>query len=336
MVVYKCLPCNFISNDSSNYKRHNKSKKHINNVLSNIPKNNDVKTHLNKSIKVVHELSSESARISENQRKVKKACKFCGISFTSMSNYNRHLKTCEERKTIMENEKLKTQLLEQKKEIQNQKKQLKEFKVEKDYYRDLINNYSKLGPKTFNSITYVMNKYANAPHIKKIEPEKIEYFQDINMTKVENIVSDYRNDRFVDFIINTIITLKKKDNPEDQSIWSTDSSRYNYLIKELLENEDSYWTIDKKGTKSQNYLIEPILKFIRKEIVKYNELACEALMNENLPKSRFSIITDTQRYGINIIKDIDDGILGAEIIRKMAKYFHHKSKNDNPLIEEIE
>ena len=97
-------------------------------------------------------------------------------------------------------------------------------------------------------------------------------------------------------------------------------------------------TIDKKGTKSKDYLIEPILKFIRKQIIKYNELAAEALMDDNLPKSRFSIITDTQQYGIGIIKDIDNGELSAEIIRKMAKHFHHKSKNGNgtPLIEEVE
>ena len=332
-----CKSCNYKTDKKGNINRHYKSKRHLRNTVTVIPEISEQKTTISESDEVDYNLENKSARISENQRKVKKSCKFCGISFTTMSNYNRHLKNCEERKTVQENEKLKAQLLEQKKEIQNQKKQLKEYKVEKEYYRELINNYSKLGPRTFNSITYVMNKYANAPHIERIEPEKIEYFQDINMTKVENMVSDYRNDRFVTFIINTIISLQKKENPEDQSIWSTDSSRYNYLIKELLENEGSYWVIDKKGTKSQDYLIEPILKFIRKEIVKYNELASDALMNENLPKSRFSIITDTQRYGIDIIKDIDDGNLSADIIRKMAKHFHHKSKNNNnPLIEEVE
>jgi len=215
-------------------------------------------------------------------------------------------------------------------------KQLREREVEVEYYKELITNYTKFGPKTFNSITYVMNKYSDAPHIQKIEPEKIEYFKNVNMKKVENIVSDYINNRLISFIVNTVISIHKKENPEDQSIWSTDSSRYNYVIKELLENEGSYWVIDKQGTKSKNYLVEPILKFIRKEIIKYNELASAALINEDLPKNRFSIITDTQRYGIDIIKEIDDGILSAEIIRKMAKHFHHKSKLDIPLIEEVE
>ena len=270
-------------------------------------------------------------------------CAFCDLQFTRSSSLMRHLSKCpkklESDKTKKLENKLKEKdlkLKENERILAEKEKQLKEHKTEKEYYKELINNYSKMGPKTFNSITYVMNKYENAPHIKKIEPEKIEYFQNINMTKVENMVSDYRNNRFVTFIINTITSIHKKDNPENQSIWSTDSSRYNYLIKELLENEGSYWIIDKKGEKSKDYLVEPILGFIRKEIIKYNELASEALINTNLPKLRFSIITDTQRFGIDIIKDIDDGEIAADIIRKMAKHFYHKSKNSTPLIEEVE
>jgi len=328
MLKYNCSHCNFYTNNRTDYYRHLKTIKHKNHGSPDVPKNIDIISSSKKEQDITYIENNDSTRFNEIQRKDEKTCKFCGISFTTSTNYNRHLKTCEERKTVQENEKLKAKIIEQ-------GKQIKEYKIEKEYYKKLIDNYSKLGPKTFNSITYVMNKYADAPHIEKMEPEKIEYFQDISMTTVENLVSDYRNNLFVDFIIKTIITMHKKDDPKDQSIWSTDSSRYNYLIKELLENEDSYWVVDIKGSKSKTYIIEPILRFIRKEIIKYNELASDAIIDTKLPKKRFSIITDTQRYGIDIIKDIDNGVLAADIIKKMAKHFYHKSKN-LPLIEEIE
>ena len=341
MPTYNCAPCAYSTKDMSNYKRHQKTKKHIMKLESLIPKNGVKKVVENKVIQSGTIAPQNTPKHPKTDKK-STFCAFCRLQFTRSSSLMRHISKCPSKIESDKTKELENRLkekdlkLKEKERILAEKdKQLKEQKVEKEYYKKLIDNYSKMGPRTFNSITYVMNKYENAPHIKKIEPEKIECFQNINMKTVENIVSDYRNNRLVTFIINTITSIHKKDNPENQSIWSTDSSRYNYLIKELLENEGSYWIVDKKGTKSKDYLIEPILKFIRKEIIKYNELASEALMDESLPKSRFSIITYTQQYGIEIIKDIDDGELSAEIIRKMAKHFYHKTK-PNPLIEEIE
>ena len=330
---YNCNLCNYSTNDNSHYNRHLKTKKHIRKSVPPIPKKSDENDGQNK---VIHASTVAPQNVPKRPKtgKIAYFCAFCQLQFTRSSSLTKHLTKCVHKLESDRITELESKLKDAKKEISSQKKEIDSHKVEKEYYKKLINNYSTLGPKTFNSITYVMHKYADAPHIKMIEPEKIECFQNINMKTVENMVSDYRNNRFVIFVINTIAGIHKKDNPEDQSIWSTDSSRYNYLIKELLENEGSYWTVDKKGNKSRDYLVEPILKFIRKEIVKYNELASEELMNDDLPKTRFSIITDTQRYGIDIIRDIDDGVLSAEIIRKMAKHFHHKK--DLPLIEEIE
>ena len=317
-MAFICKICDYETNKKGNINRHNKSKKHMANSVPIVLPKHVKKTGEN------NVMNRDTVRHNAPQCATKDdiTCEYCGITFTRSNGLSKHQNNC-----------AKKEVEKQKILLKEKEKQLKEQSVEKEYYKELIGNYSKFGPKTFNSITFVMNKYADAPHIKMIDPEKIECFQNIDMKKVEDMVSDYRNDRFVTFVINTIISLYKKENPEDQVIWSTDSSRYNYLIKELLENEDSYWVVDKKGTKSQNYLVEPILKFIRKEIIKYNELACDALANPNLPKSKFSIILDTQKYSIDIIKDIDDGILGDDIIKKMAKNFYHKN---NPLIEEIE
>ena len=52
---------------------------------------------------------------------------------------------------------------------------------------------------------------------------------------------------------------------------------------------------------------------------------------------RFAIITSTQRYGAEMIKEIDNGDLAKDIIKKLAKHLHHKASDiDLPLIEEID
>ena len=114
----------------------------------------------------------------------------------------------------------------------------------------------------------------------------------------------------------------------------TDANRYSYIIKELLESNDSYWIIDKKGIKSEKYLIDPILNFIKNKIIEYNDYAYEMMSDYDIHRDRKEIIIETQKHGCDLIKEIDDGILNKEIIKTLAKHIHHK--NTNPLVEEIE
>lgn len=353
MVEYNCQICNYKTSNKTNFSKHNKTKKHMDKcptvVLKNRVENfnpfkvNDMDNdeHISPHVSArKHEKTRENCK----KQNCTAICKYCHTTLSNPSSLMRHLLKCPEKfesddiaKQKTEIAKLKEKINNQKKEINNHKKEINNHISEKKYYRELINNYSTFGPKTFNSITYVMNKYENAPHIKTIEPKKLECFQNINLTTVENMISDYTNDTFVNFIIKAITTLHKKDNPEIQSIWSTDTSRYNYIIKELLENKGSYWVVDKKGTKSKTYLVEPILKFIRDEIIVYNNKACYLLLDKDLPKMRFAIITSTQRYGAEMIKEIDNGDLAKDIIKKLAKHLHHKASDiDLPLIEEID
>lgn len=342
----KCEACNYMTKNKFDFKKHLKTKKHIKNSIAYIPKNSKIntgKSEVHDAANIAHQNSPKLAKPIKNQDCDAFKCKYCDGIFKRLSNLNRHAKTCYRRTDIKEKELhgkdklidfLKLQLNMQKKETSIYKSEREFYVKESEYYKDLISNYTKFGHKNFNSITYVLNKYGDAPHIEKTEPEKLECFKDVDMKTMENIISDYRNKVFVEFAVKMIINLHKKDDPTKQSIWSTDTSRYNYVIKELLENEGSYWIIDKKGIKSKNYIVEPILDFIRKEIIGYNELVGKAILDKNLPKERFSIIMDTQKDGIDMIKDIDNGIIGKEIIKRMATHLYHKT--DTPQIEEIE
>ena len=329
-MAFICKICSYETERKSNIARHNNSKKHMSKCPTLSLKKEPQLYQTQKEYKKAISNQRESAGISESNNEF--ACKFCDLEFGSTSNYNRHLKTCVERKSVEKNKSLEIRLKEKDRILKEKEQQLKKSEMDKEYYRDLINNLSTLGPKNFNSVTYILNNYAKAPHIKTIEPKKLKEFKDLNNTKIETIISLYRNNLLVDYVIEAIVYIHKKDDPSEQSVWVTDSSRHNYIIKELLEDKESYWIIDKKGAKSEKYLIDPILKFIRENVAKYLT-SIGNLLNDDITAQKRRIILDSQKDASELIKEIDDSVINKNIVKKLAKHIHHNTK---PLIEEIE
>ena len=341
MVSYNCTTCNYFSTDCSNYNRHIKSKRHKTKLAPIIPENSCKKTIITISNEVPTTPLSASLKLSESSYK----CKYCDMNFKKKYNLTRHTSLCTEKSTInelnkikqqlnLQTNKMKQQLSLQKNKIKEQEKQLEKSEQDKEYYKKLIANYGSgfMGTKNFNSVTYILNSYPNAPHLKAIEPNKIKQFIDIDANNIRDIISDYCNNKLVDNIIEAILFIHKKKDPSEQSIWATDSTRHNYIIKELLKDKDSYWVVDKKGIKSENYLIKPILSFIREKIIEYLDTLSKLLINPKLTSFKRDVIMDSQKYGSQLIKDIDDGMISKDIIKNLAKHIHH----NKPQIEEIE
>mgnify|MGYP003385643208 CR=1 FL=1 len=324
-MVFICEICNYKTERKSNIDRHNNSKKHKANLATDVHKKTSENIPDIKVIETDSNAQRNSAELNEIGAKPSLLCKYCGIEFKRSYNINRHLRICSEKNDLSEKETLKRQLKEK-------EQQLKKSEMDKEYYRGLIDNLSTLGPKNFNSVTYILNNYANAPPIKTIEPKKLKEFKNLDNKKIETIISLYRNNLLVDYVIEAIVYIHKKDDPSEQSVWVTDSSRHNYIIKELLKDKESYWIIDKKGAKSEKYLIDPVLKFIRENVAKY--LANKGnLLNGDITTQKRRIILDSQKDASKLIKEIDDGIINKSIVKKLAKHIHHNTK---PLIEEIE
>jgi hypothetical protein len=78
----------------------------------------------------------------------------------------------------------------------------------------------------------------------------------------------FENDTLDKFIGDIIIKQYIKEDPKVQSVWNTDVSRLAYLVRELINNKKE-WSIDKGGNKVTEYIIKPILDFIKIEIEKY-------------------------------------------------------------------
>jgi len=274
---------------------------------------------------------SDCSRLRQIAARKQYLCQYCQVNFTRANSLSKHQKNCPMK--LDATKELKKELQKSEDEVKKKEEEVKKKDEEVKYYKELIKNYSTFGAKTFNSITYIMNNYEEAPAIKEIEPKKLKHFKNINNKEIENIVSYYRNGTLVSHIIDAITIIHKKTDPTEQSIWATDSSRHNYIIKEMLENESSYWIVDKKGVKSEKYLIEPILKFLRLKILEYNTYATKIFENNNSTKTQRSIVLDTQKDGFQLVKEIDDGEISREIIRNLAKHIYYKK---TPKIEEIE
>ena len=65
----------------------------------------------------------------------------------------------------------------------------------------------------------------------------------------------------------------------------------------------------------------------------YLDIAHELLADSEITSFKRDTIMDTQKYGSDLIKEIDDNIISKEIIKRLAKHIHHYNK---PKIEEIE
>lgn len=72
------------------------------------------------------------------------------------------------------------------------------------------------------------------------------------------------------YFVDIILKLYKPINPIEQSIWSTDARRNNYLIK-VSKDGESIWIVDKKGLKLIKIAILPLIRFYCTLMDKHND-----------------------------------------------------------------
>ena len=148
------------------------------------------------------------------------------------------------------------------------------------------NNEQKLKnmEKSRSQILHLLNKVMqNNPSIEYINQDTIIYqleeFFKID-TYIKDTMSDlekkhklsdtllnlFNNNKLVEYLTLFIKQLYTKENKREQSIFNTDPSRLNYVIKE----NDEPWTYDKKGIKYVDNIIDPLIRNIYNVLLEYN------------------------------------------------------------------
>jgi hypothetical protein len=327
--IYKCTICNYITKDTSNLKRHNKTKKHLTNTSTKTTVAPENFAKLVNTQQTTSELPVNYKNAINIIEKSKYVCEYCGKCITRYNNVNKHLNSCIEKKKKEFDSDHKFELLNLKldqyeKNVTHQTKETQHYKDEAEYYKQLLMEAGGLVKKSVSALTYSVTNYNDAPPIKTIEVAKIKTFKDSNKKIAEDILSAYKHKTLNQYLGDIIIIIYKKDNPLDQSIWNTDDVRFTYIIKELLNNKSSNWIVDKKGIKTGQYLINPLLEYIKKSITSYQkEYDMSTLDNMDV----LNMFIENSKKIMEVINGIDDGVIAKDVLKYISSHLRFNDKN---------
>lgn len=257
-------------------------------------------------------VGSHQEKISDIQKDQKPdvfICEYCAEVFDRSYNLYRHLTSCKNkdnailnmemdklRKELEEANKLreadkreaerriseiKQQVEEEKIRVAEEKKRVEEEKKNAEYFKSLITGAGSLLGKSLSNIAYLSIYHKDAPKLLAMD-ENAPINKMDDQALVDKLVYSYNKKMLAKYIGDHIVAYYKKENPKEQSFWTSDSLRLNYLIKETTK-----WKIDKKGVTVCDSVIRPLLSHIRSILEKHNETAHEYVMNhpDNLNKN---------------------------------------------------
>jgi hypothetical protein len=202
--------------------------------------------------------------------------------------------------------------------------------------------------KSLNTLSYAIKFFPNAPGLELlnnpkefiIRSNKMKYKtenpKDITNDQIaERIIKAFIKDNDLEMIISELIVNDYvKTNPKDQSLWSSDSARYNYIFKELLNDKNKTqkiitqditegWKKDNEGKIVTIRIIEPVKKYLNTILTSYiTDIADEMENNvDNIDSHERSIMVENQRNASAVIKRINSKKFDKCVLRLMAKNF---------------
>lgn len=291
-MIYECKTCNYESTHRIQYERHLATKKH---------------RELNRYI-----------------------CSSCSSTYAHASGLSKHKKICGKKEEIHkqkheQDHEMVEEFIKQSKQHVNNKNDINNSEITNSF------NTTHNSIHTTNNIsikTYIVNKFQNAPAleplkdysiIEKYEPLLLEY-DDIEFI---DVLIRYSNDKLLDkYLGDFLIKYYKKEKPEDQSLWNSDTSRLTYIIKQLLHNKTSDWIVDKKGIKISEYIISPLLNYIKKLINDYITKITDYNFFINHTQDECTDLFFKIQSANVLSRSIDDGIVANKIIKYIAPYFY--------------
>lgn len=245
-------------------------------------------------------------------------CKHCGIKLKHKSSKSRHEKQC--KNTEPKNKGFKE-------EIKQEIEEIKDTVLDNSIgIQILAKGAKKFAQSTISTVSFIMKYLNDAPVIEKdvdylklLQFDSQAIFKDDNKI-VEDLISFKRHGTLVKYLGDIIISMYKKKDPSKQSIWNSDITRKNYLLRDLV-NKKPLWITDKAGILTSDIVIHPLLMTIRELMVDYLKTPYikpenKTLTNEN-EKRYFN--NDTI---MDIILEIDDNKLHDEISNYLCPYFH--------------
>lgn len=327
-MLYKCNICTYESKRKDLYQKHLDTKLHINKTQDNT-----------------------------------RHCNICDKDMVvTLENFNSHIMTCvdnklNEYKNIISHFKEKN--IEYKEKLidsENKYKNLeikydnldKEFKGYLLTNKNVIYNYINNTNNTVNSISsynYVNKYFDTAPELAKITDYNL-YDKTQNVFYIRELIFYYKEKTLPKFIGDHIIKLYKKENPKEQSVRNTDTTRLSYIVR-IISNKILEWKIDKDGNEFKKITVDPLLDYINNDIIESRKMINQKIKEHDSPYCDYNelsrLLSDSHiLYDIN--KEIEIGKLCNDILKYVSPNFYlNKTTNietditydNNIIIEDI-
>lgn len=243
-----CKLCNFTSDIDKYFNQHCNTKTHLSNE-----QHNKYCVLCDKTYKSIDTYNNHKKI--KHVKKIKKSNTANNTINNTTDNNTTNINININNKLDDIKDEIKHEIKEVKEEIQNSKK-------------EVVTVVNKAITKASSLIKYLMQTHRSVPPLKKIKKEECipilrldydcpEIEGDYSLQKI--FIRDYFKNIFVQNIAKSILKIINHDQIDKQPIYNTDSSRYNYVVKTSTE----LWNEDKSGIKFTDYIIRPLLRYIR-------------------------------------------------------------------------
>jgi hypothetical protein len=338
---YYCEKCNYTAKNSSNFTNHKKTQKHLLQFSDSTLK----------SVCATEDIASTSPNIAKHSiAMLVKNCSDCNKIFKHDSSYYRHKKTCMHNNSEDQFEiKLKLEFAEKEKEMlmklefsEKEKEMFKKLEQEKSEIlkekTQLLNTFmananhiinraqdnTKITAQAMQTVSVSALKYANDKF--KDAPELIPILNfninDLNFDNEEDkkqlteiLIYNAKQKSLDKLLGDHIVKCYKKDNPEEQSFHTTDCSRLNYIVRNLIENALN-WAVDKSGIKICSSIVKPLIEKCINLLLEYQrELIDDMTEGDYTNKEKVQTI-------LALLMSIDKGSLESDINKYIAPFFN--------------
>jgi hypothetical protein len=261
-------------------------------------------------------------------------CYLCNKTFKVLDYYKKHI-----RKTHDEKIKKRKKKSNKNNETTTQKEVICYDKIQnivdksKDEIKEEINNskkevvtvVNKAINKASSLIKYLMENHKSVPPLKKITKQQCitilrkdydcpEKEKDYSLQQL--FIRDYGRNLFVSNVAKSILTLINYKNKDTQPIYNTDSSRYNYVVKITAE----LWNEDKAGIKFTDYIIRPLLRYIRELIEEYIEDDLEQINPYKNSYLQNELLLDEKEKAYSLDIALTNDYLIKPLLKELSPY----------------
>lgn len=349
MVKYICDPCKYVTDKTSNIDKHVTTKKHIATIKRSKKKFICYRTQYTNDVQFMTETETH-----KYAHKYKCMNSGCCKSFISKHNLERHMNEkceyCDDAETISDpkfglmmatikqlsdkidnlekNSDKTSNQLNEKLDITNQVINETKVSMNETKYASLA---AAKGTQTM--LKFVTKSFANAPPIRLLKDNELDDmllntddYCPSNASFETKMIYYFKKDKLHEFIGTKLISEYRKDEPGEQSFWTADQSRQNFVIRHSVSDDVEEWTDDKHALKLLTFVVNPAMNRLRNIIIQYDDILEDQNNDYNSGKSCITqnenkIILNHRDILMEIKDEIDLKNLHGEVVKYIAPFF---------------